>query len=237
MVACYVLGAISLLSVVLFLVVRVLKGGAYGIITKTLASFTFMALAIVGALEKGFGTVEAFIILGLLCGLIGDIILDNKVVYKEHQDIYLNTGMLSFGVGHIFYFIAATLVMVTLNDANASINTSTVNILIALGISIVLTAVIMLLSKPLKLNFGKFFFQTLAYTLILTFMSAYSVILAISVPAMWSFATGICLIFVSDLILSNQYFGGQQDNKLFIILNHAIYYLGQIAIAVSLFLF
>lgn len=238
MVACYVLGGLSVLSVVLFLIVRVLKGGALGVVTKAFASFTFMALAIVGALKNGFDTVGALIILGLLCGLIGDIVLDNKVVYKEHQDIYLNSGMASFGIGHIFYFIAATLVMVSLNDPqSAGISTSTVNILIALGISVVLTTGIMLMSKPMKLNFGKFFYQTLAYTLILTFMSAYSVILAIAVPAMWSFAVGICLIFVSDLILSTQYFGGQQDNKLFIILNHAIYYLGQIAIAVSLFLY
>ena len=237
MLACYILGGLSLLSVVLFLVVRVTKGGPLGIVTKAFASFTFMALAIVGALKNGFDTMGALIILGLLCGLIGDIVLDNKVVYKEHNDIYLNSGMLSFGVGHIFYFIAATLVMVTLNKEGQAISTSTVNFLIALGISIVLSTGIMLLSKPLKLNFGKFFYQTLAYTLILTFMSAYSVILAIAVPALWSFALGICLIFLSDLILSNQYFGGQQDNKLFIILNHAIYYLGQIAIAVSLFLY
>ena len=129
-----------------------------------------------------------------------DIVLDNKVVYKEHNDIYLNSGMLSFGVGHFFYFMAASLVMVTLNKPEQTLNTSTLNMLIALGVSIVLTTGIMLMSKPMKLNFGKFFYQTLAYTLILTFMSAYSVLLAIAVPALWTFALGICLIFVSVLL-------------------------------------
>jgi len=164
-----------------------------------------------------------------------NIVLDNKVVYKEHETTYLNSGMLSFGVGHILYFVAATLIAISLNDVY-SYNYSTVTMLISLGVSIVLSTTIMLLSKPLKLNFGKFFFQTLAYTLILTFMSAYSIILAIAVPSLWPFATGICMIFVSDLVLSTQYFGGQQDNKLLIILNHLIYYVGQIFIAISLFM-
>ena len=236
MTAMYILSAVSLLCVVLFLVVRVVKGGAYGILTKIIASFSFMAIALVGALTTGMTNVALFVILGLLCGLIGDFVLDNKVVYKEHENIYLNAGMLSFGIGHVFYFVSATLVLVSLGTKTAGMNLSTFNILISLGVSAVLTTGIMLMSKPMKLDFGKFFYQTLAYTLILTFMSAYSVALAIAVPTLWTFAVGICLIFLSDLILSTQYFGGQQDNKLFIILNHAIYYLGQIFIAVTLFL-
>jgi len=227
MTLCYIFSAVSLALVILFLVVRCLKGGPLGIVTKALASFSFMALALIGVSQNGFTTFSLFVILGLLCGLIGDIVLDNKVVYKEHETTYLNSGMLSFGVGHIFYFVAATLIAISLNDVY-SYNYSTVTMLISLGVSIVLSTTIMLLSKPLKLNFGKFFFQTLAYTLILTFMSAYSIILAIAVPSLWPFATGICMIFVSDLVLSTQYFGGQQDNKLLIILNHLIYYVGQI---------
>ena len=232
----YVLSAVCLLCVALFLVVRVAKGGAYGILTKILASFAFMVVAIVGTVKTGMTTFAMFVVLGLLCGLIGDFVLDNKVVYKEHENIYLNAGMLSFGIGHVFYFVAATILMVSLGVQKVGMNLSTFNILISLAVSVVATTGIMLLSKPMKLDFGKFFFQTLAYTLILTFMSAYSVALAIAVPTLWTFAVGICLIFLSDLILSTQYFGGQQDNKLFIVLNHAIYYLGQLFIAVTLFL-
>lgn len=232
----YILLAVAVLCVALFLVVRVTKGGAYGILTKIIASFAFMALAVVGTVYTGMTVFAMFVILGLLCGLIGDFVLDNKVVYKEHQNIYLNAGMLSFGIGHIFYFVAATIVFVSLGVTKAGMNASTFNILISLGVSAVLTTGIMLMSKPMKLNFGKFFFQTLAYTLILTFMSAYSVALAIFSPMFWTFAVGICLIFLSDLILSTQYFGGEQDNKLFTILNHAIYYAGQIFIALTLFL-
>ena len=229
MIYCYVLGGIALALTVLFLVVRTTVGGAYGIVTKTIASFAFILLGAVGITQGGFDMFSLFVMLGLVCGLIGDIILDNKVVYKEHANIYLNSGMLSFGIGHVFYFVASTYLAASLANRGEIL-------FIAIGIALVATFLIMLASKPLKLNFGKFFYQTLAYTLILTFMSAYSILLACYIPYMWIFAAGITLILLSDLVLSNQYFGGQQDNKLFTWINHVLYYLGQIMIAASLFL-
>ena len=229
MIYCYVLGGASLLFTILFLIVRTTVGGAYGIVTKSLASFSFILLGAVGIMWGGFDTYSLFVMLGLVCGLIGDIVLDNKVVYKEHENIYLNAGMLSFGIGHIFYFVASSFLA-------AGVGKSGHILIIALGISLIATLLIMLSSKPLKLNFGKFFYQTLAYTLILTFMSAYSIVLACYVPNLWVFAAGITLILVSDLVLSTQYFGGKQDSKLLTWLNHVPYYLGQIMIAASLFL-
>ena len=231
-----ILISISMLCIILFLVMRCIVGGPLGIITKILASFSFMVVGLAGAFVNGMSNASLFIVLGLLCGLIGDFVLVNKVVYKEHEDIYLNTGMFSFGLGHIFYFIAATITGIGLTTSISN-NFTTLSVLVSLGASVVLTAGIMVLSKPLKLNFGKFFYQTLAYTLILTFMSCYSIMLAIADSTYWTFAVGICMIFVSDLILSNQYFGGQQDNKLFIVLNHLIYYVGQVFIAATMFLF
>ena len=200
-------------------------------ITKTIASVLFVLCGVFNLLYALFCKREAnkkfslIMVIGLVFAAAGDILLID----------FFPIGAAAFAVGHIFYFVAATLIAISLNDVY-SYNYSTVTMLISLGVSIVLSTTIMLLSKPLKLNFGKFFFQTLAYTLILTFMSAYSIILAIAVPSLWPFATGICMIFVSDLVLSTQYFGGQQDNKLLIILNHLIYYVGQIFIAISLFM-
>ena len=229
MVYCYILGAVSLVLTLIFLVVRTTVGGAFGIVTKSLASFAFIALAMIGLMQTGATVYSVFVVLGLVCGLIGDILLDNKVVYKEHEKIYLNSGMLSFGIGHLFYFVAASFVAL-------AINKSGIALLISLGVSLILTLIIFLLSKPMKLNFGKFFYQTLAYTLILTFMSSYSIILACYNSAYWTFAAGVTSIFVSDLVLSTQYFGGKQDSKLLTWINHLVYYIGQILIAASLFL-
>ena len=226
---CYVLGGISILLTILFLIVRTTVGGAYAVVTKTMASFSFILLGGVGIFQGGFDTFSLFVMLGLVCGLIGDILLDNKVMYREHENIYLNSGMLSFGVGHLFYFVATCSLAVQIGKAGPIL-------LVGLGCSLILTFAIMLASKPLKLNFGKFFYQTLAYTLILTFMSAYSITLAFYVEHMWVMAAGITAIFVSDLVLSTQYFGGKQDSKVLTWINHVIYYLGQIMIAASLFL-
>ena len=89
-----ILISISMLCIILFLVMRCIVGGPLGIITKILASFSFMVVGLAGAFVNGMSNASLFIVLGLLCGLIGDFVLDNKVVYKEHEDIYLNTGML-----------------------------------------------------------------------------------------------------------------------------------------------
>ncbi len=229
MTLCYVLGGVSLLLTILFLVVRTTVGGAYAVVTKSLASFAFILMGMFGIMNNGFDAYAMFVMLGLVCGLIGDIVLDNKVMYKEHANIYLNSGMLAFGIGHIFYFVASSCLSIGLGKSGTIM-------IIALAIALILTLLIMLLSKPMKLDFGKFFYQTLAYTLILTFMSAYSIILSCYVPYLWTFASGITLIFVSDLVLSTQYFGGKADSKFLTSLNHILYYWGQIMIASSLFL-
>ena len=66
-------------------------------------------------------------------------------------------------------------------------------------------------------------------------MSAFSILIGCFSPKFLIFAAGITLIFVSDLILSLQYFGGKQDSPVLTALNHAIYYLGQITIATMLY--
>ena len=218
----------ALLTLALFLTVRLVWGGPFGILTKALASFAFVLLAIVGVSQTGANAYAIFIVLGLLCGLIGDIVLDNKVVYKEHENIYLNAGMLSFGIGHIFYFVASVILF-------SFVSAPSYLIYIALAGAISISLAIFCLSKPLGLSFGKFFFQSLSYTLILSFMSIYSVMLACYCPNAILFAVGICLIFVSDLILSMQYFGGKADSKFLTFANHLVYYAGQILIASVMF--
>lgn len=229
----YILGVIAVILTAIFIVVRVTKGGLAGVYTKTIASVAFIVLGLFGAYTTGLTLIAVFTLLGLICGMLGDIVLDLKVVYRNDNDRHLNAGMLCFGVGHIMYFVALTIY--ALNSAVLS-NKMTALILIPLGGAIFITSAIMLLAKPLlKLNFGKFKIQTALYTFALSFMTIYAFVAGAFVTKLLIFAVGLLLIFLSDLILSNQYFGGKQDNKLFTILNHAIYYLGQITIAVMLF--
>lgn len=229
----YILMAVAVIFTIIFIAVRVTRGGTWGLYTKTIASVAFVVLGIFGAYQSGLELVSVFVLIGLIMGMIGDIVLDLKIVYKNDNDQHLNAGMLSFGLGHVCYFVALTLLV-----AKSSYLTSKLLpiLLVSAGIGVVFTLGVMLLAKPvLKLDFGKFKVQTILYTFILSFMTSYAFGVAIFAKRILLFAIGLALILISDLILSNQYFGGKQDSKMLTFLNHAIYYMGQIAIAFMLY--
>lgn len=229
----YILGVVAVLLTALFIVLRVTRGGVIALYAKTIASVAFLGLGLYGTYQHGMNLVSIFIILGLLCGLLGDIVLDLKVVYNQDEDMHLNAGMTCFGVGHFCYFVA--LFSYVANNILVS-NKNLALILISAGIALLITLSIMLFAKPLlKLDFRNFKVQTALYTFALSFMTAYSIAVGTILTNVLIFASGLFLIFASDLILSNQYFGGKQNSKLLTTLNHAIYYLGQITIAVMIF--
>ncbi|MBE7082104.1 MAG: hypothetical protein E7378_00270 [Clostridiales bacterium] len=230
----YGFGALAIILAIVFIYVRCKKGGIAGLLTKTTASFAFVFLGLIGTLASGLTEISLFIILGLICGLIGDILLDLKVMEQKNYKPFLNAGIASFLIGHIFYFIATVIYANVLFAFD--IKTFYI-ILIAIAIAVVVTLFIVLYgAKLLKLNFGEFKIQSYAYTFVLSFMTAFSIGVAFYNVIFFVFAAGITLIFASDIILSKQYFGDKKDSKLFTILNHAIYYAGQILIACSLFL-
>ncbi len=231
---------LCILAVLLFLYIRVKKGGVEGVVTKALASFTFLLLAVFliatkTALSVYSSYAIACLTAGLICGLIGDILLDLKVVYPYHQDRYLTYGMLSFSLGHLFYISA--LVLLVQNSINLFAE-QWIFLLVFLGVALLLTITIYLISKKvLKLKFEKFTTLVNIYTFILLFTACLSVYLSFifTTLPLYILAIGFLLFLLSDLILSMQYFGGKQDNKTLIVLNHSFYYLAQIIIAAFIF--
>ena len=228
----------------LFIVVRVKVGGFMGLITKTIASFGFVTSAIIGLVVTDATELSKWAVgllfIGLLCGMIGDIILDLKVIYPDSDKYYLNTGMGSFFVGHIFYIVAfSLLVTANINDysTNVQLFGCTIPLLITFGASAILTLMITLSStKMMGLNFGKFKWQTIGYTFILCCSMIYTLVLSIMGGAMWLAFVGMVLFFLSDVVLSFQYFGGKIENKTMIAVNHGLYYAAQIVIVAVLFL-
>ena len=85
------------------------------------------------------------------------------------------------------------------------------------------------------LNFGSYLIQTIVYSFILTFAGAYALILAIMGVNMWLAFIGLVLFFLSDIVLSFQYFGGKISSKPLIAINHALYYSAQIILLAVLF--
>ena len=135
----YVCLALCVFSTGIFVYVRVKKGGLAGLFTKTIASVCFILLAVISSTTKTqvsyYGSIAiSMFILGLVCGLIGDIVLDQKVMYEFHSTQYLRAGMVSFSVGHVFNIAGL------LSLANSQVNIFEENLL-GLGL-IVLGAVV-----------------------------------------------------------------------------------------------
>ncbi len=229
----YALTDIAIILMLLFVAFRLTRGGVVGLYTKTIASLAFVVLGLYGAYASGLTIIAVFMLLGLIFGMLGDIVLDLKVVYSGDKEKHLNAGMLCFGAGHIMYFIALSIFVV---NSFALYNRITTLLLVPLGIALLITTLIMFLAKPLlKLDFGNFKIQTALYTFALTFMTAYAFVAGYYVNKILLFAVGLLFIFLSDLVLSNQYFGGKQNSKVLTAVNHILYYLGQILIALMIY--
>lgn len=220
------------LMAVLFIVIRAWKGGLVSMLLKALASLGFVAMGVIGlAVSELENKIPlGLIVLGLVLGMIGDILLDLKVIY-DNDKIYLNAGMLSFGLGHLAYFSALTLL------AYETEKTLWLPVLVSIGVALAVTAVILIGGKKLmKLDFGEYLTQTITYTILLSFMVEYSLILAILEACPWIVFIAMALFFLSDVVLSTQYFGGKLHDKLYIVINHVLYYRAQILIALFIFL-
>lgn len=225
MIGSIIFAVLSMIFCIIFCVFRSQKATFYSLSLKTLASLCFIFSGIIALKLNGFSTIGILILVGLICGLAGDIILDLKVMYPEKNDALFLSGTASFAVGHVFYFVATLLINLESNQASVAWA-----IPVALVLAVLMTLVILFSSKKMGMDFGKVKWAVIGYSIILTFMFFYSVFVAIYNPIFWIFAAGMLVFLFSDLILSMQYFGGK-DQKIFIYINHIAYYLAQIMFA------
>ncbi len=222
----------SVLFAGVFIYVRSYGASIYAVITKALASFCFVMLFALSVEKIGYtSSGNMAILLGLVAGLIGDIVLDLKVTYSESENEYLNAGFAAFGVGHLMYTIGM-LGMASTYEINVL-----TPILIAFGAAAVLTvATYFATTKLMKFDFGKNIIVAFVYTFVLYFVTALAIALAINNLAFIGLAIGLGFFLLSDLILSMQYFGGKAKNNMLQIFNHTTYYIGQILIACTAFI-
>ena len=112
-----------------------------------------------------------------------------------------------------------------------------VHLLISIAAGIVIGIAIFVTPKLMKLNYGRYRVISSIYAGLLVFVTVYALLLEVASGHSVSkllFFIGIVLFLLSDLILSQIYFGenkGTTGNK---IANHLTYYLGQILIAASI---
>lgn len=220
----WVIVVMMLFLVTSFLVSRFIVGGVPALFTKTIASLGFVFGAVLGMIYLDFEKYHAFIIIGLILGMLGDILLDLKRLYKQDAGVYLNYGMLVFGLGHIMYFMA-------LGNYYGFAGSFIWKTFVALGIGIVASALIVFVfAKFLKLDFGDFKWQSFAYSTVLIAVMALSLLLGAGNKDLLLMNIGLVVFLASDLVLSTQYFGGREDSKILTAINHILYYGAQVLI-------
>lgn len=192
--------------------------------TKTMASIGFVFSAILALIFIDVEKFHTFIIVGLIFGMIGDILLDLKRLYKQDAGVYLNYGMLVFGMGHIMYFMA-------LGNFYGFTGSFVGKTFIALGIGLVASAIIVFAgAKMLKLEFGEFKWQSFAYSTMLISVMALSLLLGGFSGELQLMNIGLIVFLLSDLVLSTQYFGNKENNNMLTAINHILYYGAQVLI-------
>lgn len=252
----YILLGLGTLALCFFLFKRDKKSSIVAIALKTVTSLFFIGTAVFSILENlgGKGTFDYMemlplflFLLGLVFGMVGDILLDFKIYFKtlnmrflcleNDYDILMITGMSAFGIGHVFYISAG----VVLNPA------LWLNLIYSMVIGGVLIALVMVTSiKVMKMDFRKFFIPCIIYGFLLATFVVYSIFRIVNYYSLANLLLliGSILFIISDLVLSITYFSKEEEynkqgflnpeSRFMIVLNHVTYYAAQFLIALAI---
>ncbi|MBQ7306989.1 MAG: hypothetical protein IJW82_00500 [Clostridia bacterium] len=219
----------TLIMAAIFCYFRTGKNHYLTLTFKTLASMGFVSLAIFSPFLNGnkFTLANAFLVLGTIWGLLGDIVLD--MYYSKDNNGFLYMGFASFAIGHFSYIFSIFYMAKRLNFV---INIS--SLIYGLVLALIISAIIILGCKILNLNFGDLTITTDIYTCILCFITIFSWIVTTLNPVFLTMAIGFTLFLISDGVLSFIYFGSKRHSNLFQVINHTLYYVAQLLICVTI---
>lgn len=213
-------------AVAVLLRLRVRLGGVAALCAKTIASLCFVSMAFAASnANPAKLPFNSWMTFGLILGMLGDIWLGLKWVYQQDKDFYLYAGFAAFLAGHICFCAAIF--------TNSPKWTAPL-ILLAVALALAVSAVNLLLEKPLKLQYGTFRWIVFLYGAVLFFTLASAVIAALrsGFGKVWVvMSVGAFLFTASDLVLSLLYFGKRKTSKGIAALNLALYYAAQFAMA------
>jgi len=164
--------------------------------------------------------------MGGALGLVGDILLDLKGVYKQDEKVYLKGGFIFFLVGHIFYTCAVIY----------SLRIKWWLVLISVVVSAVIGYATVAMANVMKVHYGAYRRIVAVYVAFLAMTTVISII-AVFVNSFQKgyilMAVGSVLFLLSDAVLSNTFFGRGNDKPIHYFINHFLYYAGQYLIAAS----
>ena len=188
------------------------------VVFKGLASLCFVLL---GLLLGNGSHMAVMIVVGLVLGCIADVMLNLRWVFKEKGQLIFLVGILIFLSGHVFY-LAAILPLSS-------------NWIVCVLIGAVLTALLMtwifkrITAKKAFKIFGVFYIGAIVL------LNCVAVGNLIASPSVFTalFAAGAVFFLVSDIVLILNTFGSESRQSLRVT-NIALYYVGQLLIALSL---
>ena len=219
-----ILTVLYVLAIIVFHVYAVKKRLVATLISKTLASAFFIAIGAIGLATNPDISLAVYLFVGLCFGLVGDAILAARNFKPQYKYHCIGAGMVSFGIGHVFYLIA---LMANLPNAWISI---------AVGAAI--GAVMVFMAPVLNLSYGRLKPFIFFYASLLSTMGAATALRCYHAPTCLNIclcAAGL-LFMLSDALLSGIYFDKNQSKStpFFIIGVHVTYYLAQYLIALSI---
>lgn len=194
---------------------------------KSVSSLCYLLTAVFALISNSDAyTYGSLIIMGGALGIVGDISLDLKGIYKQDEKAYLKGGFIFFLFGHIFYFCAVIY----------SVKMKWWIVLISAIISIVIGVGTILTANIMKVHYGAYRRIVAVYVSFLS-MTAVTSVAAVFVTSFQKsyvlMAIGSILFLLSDVVLSNTFFGRGKDKKYHLFINHFLYYAGQYLIAAS----
>ena len=215
-----------------FIISKVTRYSPLTIVLKTVASLFFVALAIyLFVTVEGHIYFKSFTLTGLILGTLGDALLGFKYTDGKRKKYWILGGLFAFASGHIIYIVGLFLEFYVPGNI--------LYILLPFITSSCLSALYMLISKKLGVNFGKLLPFGVFYLFCLTSMVSTAFYMALLhgfsliTPSMF-FCGALCFV-ASDFMLTGAYFKPGQRSKPYLAIYSVFYYLAQFAIAFSLF--
>ena len=222
MVAFYILLAIAVIFSIAFIAVWSRERPLISFFIKGLATISIISLAIYTVSMYALNTITILLIVGLVFCLLGDLVL----ALLELCDSSKRSNIITYGIVSFMLAQVAFIVMFGLTD---------VVTLYGLIAGVVIAGIIFLLKKPMKLDFGANLVPGILYAALLGTNVASSIILMITSGFNVCYillAVGFVSFIVSDLILSQIYFAGNQKPMVQKI-NYVFYYLAILLIGLS----
>lgn len=208
----------------IFIMVENRKKYVAAALLKGLAAFMFVAIGILGCIQSGSSVFSVHILLGLIFGMLGDVILNFRYVFKKQGQKIFIAGTIVFFIGHICYLCSL------IPQSNSLLACIIVGLVCTLIFAVFIFRIIKV--KTVMKLLGQFY----VFAIFTMNILAFQIVAVSSTVHNLLFAIGGFLFAASDIILIINTFGKRHNPKVRVFYLY-IYIIGQTLIAASLFYF